>query len=332
MKRSASIAAVLLCLLLCPGKVRARQPCHLPVEEIRGIWILESPNGLRLGSREIRPGDVLTAAQAEKLTWEPGDSALAAWLPVGETGPAARETLILGRRNLAPIAEDTALETYRNLSARKKLPVQEPEGEPLVLTLGAPPKRGTVRLHPDGSCTYTPYKNKIGPDYFTYRAADPQGNLSREARVTVTILKPSEAPQFRDTLGKDWAVPAQWLLDRGIWQDQPFQPEAEVTRGEFLTALLQLLDLPKEDPVLPEKLQGLPQWFQPYASAALRSGLFTPLSGPDTFDPEIPITRHQAQAMVDRALDRPTEEAADTSSALTREQAACLLWDSFSGQ
>ena len=112
---------------------------------------------------------------------------------------------IRGKENKAPTAEDSALETYKNLENTGKLKVSDPEGEQLTYTLVRQPKRGTVTISEDGSFTYTPKKNKVGVDSFTYTAADPAGNVSREATVTVTILKPSDTTQYTDTLGVDAA-------------------------------------------------------------------------------------------------------------------------------
>ena len=45
---------------------------------------------------------------------------------------------------------------------------------------------------------------------FTYTATDPAGNVSREATVTVDILKPTDARQYTDTVGQECRFAAEW--------------------------------------------------------------------------------------------------------------------------
>ena len=75
--------------------------------------------------------------------------------------------------------------------------VADPEGEDMVCAIVRRPKRGTVTLQPDGRFTYTPKKNKVGIDSFTFTATDASGKTSREATVTITIL------QARQIEGRD---------------------------------------------------------------------------------------------------------------------------------
>ena len=44
-------------------------------------------------------------------------------------------------------------------------------------------------LEPDGNFTYTPGTDKKGRDYFGYKVADSEGNLSQEATVIIKIEK-----------------------------------------------------------------------------------------------------------------------------------------------
>ena len=344
MKRVCRCLGVLLAVgLCCIGRAQGAEgiPCLLALDEqTMGICIRQVPEKgqLRLGNRQVEAGDILTPEQAEKLVFAPegredGSLSFQLWEP---QGLGDLETVFLNGRNRAPIAEDSALETYRNLPVEGKLRVREPEGEPMTLTLVEAPRRGRAELRPDGSCLYTPDKNKVGPDAFTYRAMDPRGQGSREARVTVEILKPTDAPQYVDTLGSSCRFAAEWMKHTGLFSGEMlgdslcFRPEQPVTRGEFLTVLVKALELPLEaGPDMPRELADLPGWFQPYAWAALRSGLFAPLSGPDTFDPEIPITRSQAEAMVDGALDREVFRSQEPDPVLTRAQGAELLYQAF---
>ena len=105
-----------------------------------------------LGERVLVPGDVLTAEQAAQMTFSPrltelDESAEVGYLPIypdGVEASAAMTIGIRGKENKPPVAEDSALETYKNLAADGKLKVADPEGEDMVYAIVRRPKRGTV--------------------------------------------------------------------------------------------------------------------------------------------------------------------------------------------
>ena len=282
-------------------------------EALAGICITGLPASgtgtVMLGSRVLREGDILTAGQVEQMTFQPLQTredkvAEVVYLPIFENRvePAAVMTLsIRGKEDKAPVAQDSALETYKNLSNDGKLMATDPEGEMLTYTLVRQPRRGTVELGENGSFTYTPKKNKVGVDSFTYTAADPAGNVSREATVTVQILKPSDSKLYKDTQGLDCRFSAQWLRSTGLFSGEQvgseacFFPEKTVSRGEFLTMLVNLLEIPVEE-------ADAPAWVQPYLDAAIRSGL---VSGwqQESFNMNEPITGAETAVALQNALD-----------------------------
>ena len=282
-------------------------------EAISGICIAGLPDSrtgtVMLGSRVLRAGDILTAQQVENMTFQPlrtqeDREAQITYLPIYENRvePAAVMTLsIRGKEDKAPAAQDGALETYKNLSNEGKLVAPDPEEQPVTFTLVRQPRRGTVELREDGTFTYTPNKNKVGVDSFTFTAADPAGNVSREATVTVQILKPVDAMQYRDTAGTDCQFSAQWLRNTGLFSGEQvggelcFQPEKTVSRGEFLSMLVNLLEIPVEE-------VDAPDWVQPYLDAAIRSGL---VSGwqQESFAMNEPITGAETAVALQNALD-----------------------------
>ena len=282
-------------------------------ETIAGICITGLPEAdtgtVMLGSRILRTGDILTADQVAQMTFHPLRTqedrvAEVTYLPIfsDRVEPAAVMALsIRGKEDKAPVAQDSALETYKNLSNEGKLLVSDPEEQPLTYTLVRQPRRGTVELREDGSFTYTPNKNKVGVDSFTFTAADPAGNVSREATVTVQILKPTDHKQYRDTVGEDCRFSAQWLRSTGLFsgeqvgEDLCFQPDKTVSRGEFLSMLVNLLEIPVEE-------VDAPDWVQPYLDAAVRSGL---VSGwePESFQMSEAVTGAEAAVALQNALD-----------------------------
>lgn len=273
-----------------------------------------------LGSRIIRPGDVLTAQQLAQLTYShPGSEtdirAVMGYLPLGDEGLGKEAELVFsirGKKNHPPAAEDSQLETYKNLPNEGLLSVSDPEGEALTFTLTRQPRQGEVILRDDGSFLYIPKKNKVGTDSFTYTAADPAGNVSGEATVTVTILRPTDEKQYTDTAASDCRFEAEWLRNTGIFAGETldgqlcFSPNEPVTRGQFLAMLMRVLEMPVDRTVTETAfLDDSPQWLRPYLAAALRSGIITgyPSGEGVEFRANRSVSADEAAMMVRRAVD-----------------------------
>ena len=251
-------------------------------EDFLGICVTHLPDSdlgtVMLGTRVIRPGDILTADQLGNMTFHPlrsewNKEAVVTYLPIYEDRVEVVTTMsiaVIGKADEAPVAEDSAMETYKNLPNEALLKVKDPEGQALTFTVTRQPKRGEVVIREDGSFLYTPKKNKVGVDSFTYTAADPAGNVSREATVTITILKPEDAKQYTDTVGNSCRFAAEWMKNTGIYVGEIvggnscFRPDKDVTRGEFLTMLVGALDIPlEENAVYTGFSDEAPDWLKP---------------------------------------------------------------------
>ena len=332
-------------------------------EPLVGVCITElsGAGAVMLGQRVLRSGDILTAEQLGQLTFVPAAtetdaSAAVSYLPIYENRVEKTATMtiaIRGREDKAPVAEDFGVETYRDLPNSSRLKVTDPEGQPMTYSVIRQPRRGTVEVRPDGSFTYTPKKNKVGVDSFTFTATDPAGKVSREATVTIRILKPEQAAQYTDTVGLECRFEAEWLKNQGVFTGEKvgsalcFQPEKEVTRGQFLAMVTELLEMDVEQqPVYSELTASVPQWLRPYLAAAIRSGIVNNWKAEDM---DGPITGAEAALILHNALDLPAaaqtmtdeewswEELAlaamnenglmlDAEQTLTRAQTAQLLY------
>lgn len=332
----------LLCAVLClfglmGGVLAAEVDCDAtycftaqdfsPEEEIAGICITQLPDPqtgtVMLGNRVLRSGDILTAGQLAQMTFCPlrtqeDLSATVTYLPIypDRVEPSATMTIaVRGKEDKAPAAEDLAIETYKNLPNEGKLKVTDPEGQALTYTVVRAPKRGEVTVREDGSFTYTPKKNKVGVDSFTYTATDPAGNVSREATVTVQILKPTDSRQYADTVGMDCRFEAEWLKNTGLFTGETvsgqncFFPDKTVSRGDFLAMVIKALDIPMEEDYAAVPTD-VPLWLKPYVGAAMRSGLLEgwPERESGSFEAEAPITGAEAAVMLQNALDLTLEE------------------------
>ena len=233
------------------------------------------------------------------------------------------------------MAEDSAIETYKNLPNEGKLSAVDPEGEPLKYTLMRQPKRGTVEIREDGTFVYTPKKNKVGVDSFTYTATDPAGKVSREATVTVQILKPTDARQYTDTVGQSCRFAAEWMRNTGLFVGERiggqdcFQPEKTVSRGEFVAMMVKALDIPLEDAQISAVPEDTPQWLKPYLAATLRAGLTAGLDNETgSFGADMPITGAEAAVMLQNALDLDIsrETLEQTQSVDTQQEQTVPAW------
>lgn len=329
---------------------------------LQGVCITALPDAdvatVMLGRRVIRCGDILTAEQLESLTFLPlrtqeDVTASMTYLPVYEDRVEKSVTMTIsihGKRDKAPVAEDSTLETYKNLPNSAALRVHDPEGEALVYTVTRAPKRGDVVIHDDGTFTYTPKKNKVGTDSFTYTATDPAGNVSRQATVTIQILKPCDKTTYSDTVGTDCRFAAEWLRNTGLFTGETvgsqlcFRPEQTLSRGEFVAMLVELLDIPVDaDAAYTGFTDECPAWLRPYLAAALRAGLTAGWRGGSVFGADEAVTAEQAALLIQNALVVPIDtlggaESADIvavlaengivlgDGAMTRAQAAKALY------
>ena len=302
--------------------------------ELAGIFITALPEPatgtVMLGSRVLRPGDVLTVQQMEQMTFYPAATetdkeAQLMYLPIyGDRvdSVATMSIAVIGKSDQAPIAEDSAMETYKNLPNEALLKVKDPEGKSLTFAVVRKPKRGEVVIREDGSFHYTPEKNKVGIDSFTYTATDPAGNVSREATVTVTVTKPTDSARYTDTAGESCRFAAEWMKNTGIFVSESvggnrcFQPDKNVSRGEFLTMLVGLLELEPETAVSYTGVdESAPAWLKPYLAAAMRSGLLAGIPAADAARTEEPINGAEVAVLLQNALDLSRlSDATDTVS------------------
>ena len=381
MIRIVSLICALLCLFgLVGGVLAAEVDCDATYcftaqdfsqENLTGICITGLPDPktgtVMLGNRVLRSGDILAADQLEQMTFSPlrtevDSVATVTYLPIYENRVEKAATMsisIRGKEDKAPVAEDMAIETYKNLPNEGKLKVSDPEGQTMTYTLIRAPKRGQVTIRENGSFTYTPKKNKVGVDSFVFTATDPAGHVSRQATVTVQILKPADNRQYTDTMGMDCCFEAEWLRNTGLFTGESisgqmcFFPDKTVSRGDFLAMTVKALDIPMEETDFSGIPADVPMWLKPYVGAALRSGLLEGLPATETggFEANRAITGGEAAVMLQNALDLTIEETAtmengevpvwaadsvavmgqhgvilDYGNALTRAQAAEILY------
>lgn len=216
------------------------------------------------------------------------------------------------RLNSAPVAENLALETYRQVSVSGAFKALDPEGDPVTFSVVRQPKKGEVEVT-DGDFVYTPAQGKKGKDTFTYTAMDDKGNVSNEAVVTIEIKKQKTAVTYSDMTGSGDAYAAVLLAEKGVFVGQQiggkyvFDPEEPVTRGEFLVMCMSLSGVEILDVARTGFFDDneIPVWQKPYLTTALTNDVVrgSALSdGRIVFSPNDPVTFAEATVMVNNAL------------------------------
>lgn len=212
----------------------------------------------------------------------------------------------------APTVQDVELRTYRGIPVQGQFLASDAEGEDMTFAVVDQPRKGSVTIQ-GADFTYTPDEGVTGGDSFTYAATDSAGHTSQPATVTVSIEKTKSGVTYADTQGSTAAAAAQHLAEAGIFTgakigDQYyFQPDAEVSRSEFLAMVMETAG--RE--VTPVTMTGfcddesIPTWAKAYAAAGVADGI---VQGKTTaegaaFRGDQAITFNEAATVLDRVLD-----------------------------
>ena len=153
-----------------------------------------------------------------------------------------------GTENTPPVAENQQIQTYRGVSVGGQLSAHDAEGDALTYELCTEPMKGTVELSAQGYFVYTPKEGKRGKDYFGFRAVDSAGNASQEGTVIIRLVKQKSKVTYSDLTGQGCEYAAIALTEAGVFtaenvgSDYVFHPDAEVSRGEFLTMCMTAAD------------------------------------------------------------------------------------------
>lgn len=212
----------------------------------------------------------------------------------------------------APTAQDVELRTYRGIPVQGQFLASDSEGEDMTFAVVEEPRKGTVTIQ-GADFTYTPDEGVTGGDSFTYAATDSAGHVSQPATVTVTIEKTKSGVTYADTGDSSAAAAAQHLAEAGIFTgakigDQYyFQPDAQVSRSEFLAMVMETAG--RE--VTPVTMTGfcddesIPTWAKAYAAAGVADGIVQGKSTAEgaAFRGDEAISFNEAATVLDRVLD-----------------------------
>jgi hypothetical protein len=292
---------------------------------LRGIIIATLPDSdcgtLKFGSRDLMIGEAVTTAAIEAMRFVPSTTRASGThfniLPVFEEDvPHESVTVainLLGKENRPPIAEGFEISTSRNVAVTAMFRGTDPDNDPLTYKIVGKPKRGEVEVLGDGTFRYTPFEKKTGKDSMTYTATDAFGNVSNEAKITIRIEKLSTKVNYSDMDNNPAHYAALKLAENGVYvgkkvgNNHYFNPSATMTRGEFMTMMMNALGMRPSDPVTRTGFADdaeIPGWLKPYATLALKNDI---VRGVDTSDgrkalmADREMTRAEAAVIINNA-------------------------------
>ena len=305
----------------------------LGVTAVKNVTVLSLPERsagtLCLGDTPITAGQIIDRADLSKMTFTPAAGFEGASFEFC-TGSAAGTTAlkctlkVADRVNYAPTTAgakeaDLYVETGKNIAVYGKMHAADPEGDALTYLILSYPEKGTLTVTDtaSGEFRYSPQTGKKGEDSFTYVARDCYGNYSYPTTVTLRINERSSTLVYADMEGHASHNAALALAEKNIMlgtlagDHMYFDPDGEVSRGEFLVMAMKSVGL------APAK--GLTEtWFDdnekiaaPIKGYVATAQLYGYING--SFDgkglyfrPDDPITRAEAAVILNNLLHADT--------------------------
>ena len=161
--------------------------------------------------------------------------------------------------NFAPSASPIEISAYAGVDRIDFLPAKDPDGDKMSFSIVSRPSNGKLTLidASSGKFIYSPEKNSVGEDSFSYVVSDCYGNTSDVITVSLDVKK---APKLNYVdLDSDFEYNALLLADKGIYVGRTigkysyFEPDEKLSYDEFAIMVMAAagLKLPEnEDDVI----------------------------------------------------------------------------------
>ncbi len=305
-------------------------------EYIKILTLPERTYGtLKLAGTAVKEGQTFTRASLTQLTFEPTlnmtSTASFTLCNAGDkSGSYGVCTMyVLESINLAPKASENSFETQKNISCKGFLKAYDPEEDEISYVVSSSVRNGTLQIQDAsaGCFIYTPKKDFIGRDTFSYYVVDKYGNKSKTVRGVIHVVEREAETTFYD-MTNHWAhnsaikLVASGLFDGEIIDGKLcFCPDKEVSRGDFLAMAMITAGLEEkvervsvtsfsDDSEIPYNIKG-------YAETALNMGIINGYPdgvGGVRFKSSESITRSEASVILARILGTPAPSYARTFS------------------
>lgn len=225
--------------------------------------------------------------------------------------------------NKVPEAADMSVSTQAGVAVFKSFSAADPDGQELSFEVTKYPSHGSIELANDGQFIYRPLSDYVGKDSFGYRAVDSYGSFSDEKTVQIKVSRPAADVYFKD-MENHWAhnsaiKMASTGLMSGIETDEGllFEPEKEMTRGDFLALSLIMSGHEKQIPYTSKTVfaddSTIPQNIKSYVQYAYDKGIisgYDNVDGSVNFESTASLTRAEAALIVSGILSLAESENA----------------------
>ncbi len=295
----------------------------LGVSKLKNIVITSLPNAsagkLTLGSLNVTKGQSITASSISSLTFTPniGTEKAEFTFTVGGEYTYTAVMYFPDERNYSPTSlgiDDSffTVKTYKNIAVSGNMKCIDPEGDGMRYEVVSYPEKGllTVKDRTSGEYTYTPMKNYIGRDSFSFVAVDRYGNRSEKMTVDISVGRSGGVSVFKDMIYDSAHYGALLLDSMGIMKgrkdegENVFMPDKELSYGDFLKASMtvagtQLKTVAPSE--IAEVLMSHPKEYQPYLLTAYELSLIN-AEGLKELDCNRTLTKAEACVILDTLI------------------------------
>ena len=278
---------------------------------------------LYVGSDGVVSGQTIRASDLSLLTFEPASKTVgqSSFTFTVNGGAYEMECIVytLASINASPTtsavpANATSLKVYANTTAHSVLGGYDPEGDALTFEVVSYPQNGYLCLidKATGAYTYTPGKDYVGQDSFTYVLRDCYGNYSAAGKIDVTVQACTVSRPYDDLAGQACLTDALNMTEHGLMSGTQkgslycFEPGREVSRVDFLVTAMNAVGMTCEsvantgfadDAQIPSAMKG-------YVKTAYEKGYVGATSdkGELYFKPNEMISRAEAAVILSNLI------------------------------
>ncbi len=219
----------------------------------------KSAGTLTLGSLAVTTGQSITASSLSSLTFTPSRGTERAEFTFTVNGEYTCRAVMYfpEQKNYSPtsVGIDESffrLRTYKNIAVSGNMKCIDPEGDGMHYEVVSYPEKGllTLKDREEGEYTYTPMKNYVGRDSFSYVAVDKYGNRSEKISVDIRVGRSGGVAVFEDMIYDPGHYGALLLDSMGVLKgrkdegENVFMPDKEITYGDFLKAAMAVCKTP----------------------------------------------------------------------------------------
>ncbi len=296
----------------------------LGVSDLDNIIITSLPPSsagrLTLGSLVVTKGQAITASSLSSLVFTPNSGTKKAEFSFTAGSEYAYTAVLhfIDERNYSPtsIGIDGSffrLKTYKNIAVSGSMRAVDPEGDSVKYEIVSYPEKGllTVKDRVSGEYTYTPTKNYIGNDSFSFIAVDSYGNSSEKIRIDISVGRNDGVGVFKDMIFSSGHYGALLLDSMGIMKgridegENVFMPDKEVSYGDFLKASMTAANIPLKENTTSEIskiVNGYPKEYRPYLLTAYEYSIIS-LEELSAIDIARNVTKAEACVILDALID-----------------------------